>query len=350
MKLNISISTRKLFIPIFLSVFAFAFFTLKTDSFATIGNLSAILREMAGPLLISCGMCFVMAAGYIDLSVGAIAAFLCMFASRMMDLGLPIGVILLMMIVLGVLCGLLNSTVLHKFDLNPFIGTLAMQSVYRGLVWVISYRYENGSAYTVQFTNEFIRTLNKSISIGHFKLYYSILVAIACVLICQIVFTKTKVGINIYAMGSNMRAAKLTGIKVAAVQRYSFMACGGFTAICAIFLMARTQAATTTLGTGLEFDAISALVVGGASAMGASEAAGKASPLGALFGAFFLYLVYNGIYKLGLSSSYQQIIQGAALVIMLIVDSIVTMIRKHRNQIGYKLEQEQMLLEGTQNG
>lgn len=154
MKRSISLSTKKLFIPIVLSIIAITFFSIRTDTFSSAANYATILREMATPLLISCGMCFVMASGYIDLSVGAIAGFLCMLASRMIDWGLPIIIVLLLMVVVGTMCGLINSIVLHRFNLNPFVGTLAMQNVYRGLVWVISYRYANGSAYSVRITDQ----------------------------------------------------------------------------------------------------------------------------------------------------------------------------------------------------
>ena len=347
MKRSISLSTKKLFIPIVLSIIAITFFSIRTDTFSSAANYATILREMATPLLISCGMCFVMASGYIDLSVGAIAGFLCMLASRMIDWGLPIIIVLLLMVVVGTMCGLINSIVLHRFNLNPFVGTLAMQNVYRGLVWVISSRYANGSAYSVRITDPLIKELNGAVIIGGFKIYYSLIAAIICMLICQIIVSKTKFGMNVYAMGSNLRAAELTGINVVAVQRYSYMLCGAMTAICAIFLLARSQCATTTLGSGLEFDAISALVVGGASAMGASENAGKASPIGAALGAFFLYAVYNGIYKLGLPTAYQQIIQGAALIVMLAVDGILTIIRIHRKQMAFGSDQEQALREGS---
>ena len=338
-----SLTIKKLFIPIGLSIVAFIFFYMQSANFATAANISAILREIATPLLVSCGMCFVMAAGYIDLSVGAIAALVSMTASRMIDVGIPTILILILMVVIGTACGFLNGFLIRTFDLHPFVGTLAMMSVYRGLTWVISYRNANGSAYSVPISDQLIRDLNDSINIGDFKLYYSLIAALICMVICQIIFMKTKFGSNIYAMGANLRAAELTGIKVKAVELYSYMCCGAFTGICAIFMLARSQSATTTMGTGLEFDAISALVVGGASAMGASETAGKANPVGAALGALFLYMVYNGIRQLALPTALQQIIQGGALILMMMVDSIVTMVRLRNQEIQYGNEQEKIM-------
>lgn len=350
MNKRMSLTTKKLFIPIGLSIAAFIFFTLQSDNFATVSNISAILREMAAPLLVSCAMCFVMASGYIDLSVGAIAAFVCMLASRMIDMGIPVPLILILMVVTGTACGFVNGFLIRTFNLHPFVGTLAMMSVYRGLTWIISYRNENGSAYAVQITDRVIQNLNKAVNIGSFKLYYSLIAALICMLLCQIVFMKTKFGSNIYAMGANLKAAELTGIKVRAVEGYAYMCCGALTGVCAIFLLARSQCATTTMGVGLEFDAISALVVGGASAMGASETAGRANPVGAAFGALFLYMVYNGIFKLGLPTAFQQIVQGGILILMMMVDSIVTMIRLHNQEVRYGLEQEKTMREDTNNG
>lgn len=350
MKKRMSLTIKKLFIPIGLSIAAFVFFTLQSDTYATAANISTILREMAAPLLVSCGMCFVMAAGYIDLSLGAMAAFICMTASRMIDAGLPISLILVFMVAIGTACGFVNGFLIRTFNLHPFVGTLAMMSVYRGLTWIISYRNANGSAYAVQITNRVVQNLNKAVFLGEFKVYYSLIIALICMLICQIIFMKTKFGSNIYAMGANLHAAELTGIKVRAVEGYAYMCCGAMTGVCAIFLLARSQCATTTMGTGLEFDAISALVVGGASAMGASETAGKANPVGAAFGALFLYMVYNGIYKLGLPTAFQQIIQGGVLILMMIVDSIVTIIRVRNQEIRYGLEQEKIMLGDVNNG
>ena len=349
MKQRIPLNIKKLLIPIVLTMIAGIYFTIHSDAFLTAANISAITREMATAVLIGCGMCFVMASGAIDLSVGAIVAFLCMLSSRMMDIGIPTAINLLIVIAVGVACGFINSLVLHTFQLNPFIATLAMQNVYRGLVWIICYRHEDGAAYSQSIKNALIKALNKGIDVGSVTIYYCVIAAIICVVLCHIVMKRTKFGINIYAMGSNEKAASLSGINTIAVQRGAYMVCGAFCGITSIFMLARTQSATTNLGVGLEFDGISALVVGGASAMG-SDAGGETSPVGALFGALFLYVIYNGIYKLGIATAYQQIIQGAALIVMLVVDSIVTMIRNHRQRAGYGLEQSKMILEGTQNG
>lgn len=349
MKMHMSLTVKKLFIPIALSVVAFFFFAAQSGNFVTASNISTILRETATPLIISCGMCFVMAAGYIDLSVGAMAALICMLASRMIDLGLPVPLILLLMVLMGAVFGTINGFLIRTFHLHPFVGSLAMMSVYRGLTWIFSYRNANGSAYAVKITDLTIRNLNGAMSVGPFKVYYSLLIALVCMLVCQVIFMKTKFGSNVYAMGANLHAAELTGIKVGKVEGLAYMCCGALTGICAIFLLARSQCATTTMGVGLEFDAISALVIGGASAMGASETAGRANPVGAAFGALFLYLVYNGIFKLGLPTAYQQIAQGAILILMMVVDSIVTMVRLKNQETRYGLEQEKIMREEAGN-
>ena len=348
-KIRLSVGARKLLIPIALFVFAFIFFTIKTDNFASATNISAIFREMGTPLLVSCGMCFVMAAGYIDLSVGSVAALSCMFASRMIDLHLPILLVFLLMVVVAAGCGFANGVIVYKFDLHPFVGTLALQNVYRGIVYAINYIDEHGAHYTPSIKDPVVKFLNKGLAGGGMVLYFSFLAAILCIIICQIIFAKTKFGINIYAMGSNMKAAQLTGVNVEKVTYLAYTCCGIFTGICAIFLLAKNQAATSTLGTGLEFDAISALVVGGASAMGPAEHGEKASPVGAFFGALFLYTVYNGIYKLGVNSSYQQIIQGAALIIMLVVDGVVAMARNRSQEKRYHAEQDKIMMEEVAN-
>lgn len=350
MKRNISLTTKKCFIPIGLSIAAFILFSALSDTFLTASNVSSILRESATPLLVSCGMCFVMAAGYIDLSVGAMAALICMLASRMIDIGIPIILILLLMVLIGCACGWLNGFLIRTFRLHPFVGTLAMTNVYRGLTWIFSYRNANGSAYSVQITDKVIQGLNKSLNFGQFKVYYALIAALICMLICQIVFMKTKFGSNIYALGANLKAAELTGIKVNFIQGMSYTCCGAMVGICAIFMLARSQCASTTMGVGLEFDAISALVVGGASAMGAVETAARANPVGAAFGAFFLYSTYSGVFKLGLPTAYQQIIQGAALVIMLVVDAVVTAVRLKKQEKEHGLEQEKIMKEEAVNG
>ena len=350
MKMHMSLTVKKLFIPIGLSIAAFIFFTVQSENFATASNISTILRETATPLMISCGMCFVMAAGYIDLSVGAMAALISMLASRMIDLGLAVPLILVLMVVLGAIFGFINGLLIRTFDLHPFVGTLAMMSVYRGLTWIFSYRNANGSAYAVKITDLTIRELNGAMNIGSFKIYYSLIVALICMAVCQVVFMMTKFGSNTYALGANLKAAELTGIKVGRVEGMAYMCCGALTGVCAIFLLARSQCATTTMGVGLEFDAISALVIGGASAMGASETAGKANPVGAALGAFFLYLVYNGIFKMGIPTAYQQITQGGVLILMMMVDSIVTMVRLHNQELKYGLEQEKIMQEELNNG
>ena len=346
---NISLTTKKCFIPIGLTIAVFILFAVMSDTFLTSTNISSILRECATPLLVSCGMCFVMAAGYIDLSVGAMAAVISILASRMLDANIPTTLILLLMVVIGCGCGWLNGFLIRTFNLHPFVGTLAMTNVYRGLTWIFSYRNANGSAYSVQIKDKLIQGLNGSLNFGQTKIYYALIVALVCVIICQIIFMKTKFGSNMYAMGANLKAAELTGINVNFVQGMAYTCCGAMVGVCAIFMLARSQCASTTMGVGLEFDAISALVVGGASAMGAVETAARANPVGAAFGALFLYSTYSGIFKLGLPTAYQQIIQGAVLIIMLVVDAVITMIRLQKQEKRHGLEQEKIMKEEAAN-
>ena len=180
---NISLTTKKCFIPIGLTIAVFILFAVMSDTFLTSTNISSILRECATPMLVSCGMCFVMAAGYIDLSVGAMAAVISILASRMLDANIPTTLILLLMVVIGCGCGWLNGFLIRTFNLHPFVGTLAMTNVYRGLTWIFSYRNANGSAYSVQIKDKLIQGLNGSLNFGQTKIYYALIVALVCVII-----------------------------------------------------------------------------------------------------------------------------------------------------------------------
>lgn len=331
------IRNKKILISIMLIVIFIILFSTKSKYFFNIENLSSILREMAVPGILMIGMCFVMASGGIDLSVGSILALMVTLCSLLLDVPqIPTLIVIIIVITAGAFCGLINCFIIQKFSLTPFIVTIAMQSVYRGLLWVITYRDAKGNAYTKPLGNTSFLQFGKGIGNGPDAIYYVVIAFFVLVIISQIILKNTKLGLNIYAIGSNEKAAVLSGVNSKRIQYIVFLINGAMCSVAGIFMLGRLGAATPSLGIGIEFTAIAALVIGGATAsLGAADGGGgDTSPVGGMVGIFFLYLVYNGIYKMNVPSAYQQITQGSALIVMLAFDAVWHAIFKKKARLN----------------
>ena len=331
---KIQIKNYKILVPLVMMVVLAIVFSAKSEYFLSSTNIINILREACVPGILAIGAAFVLAEGEIDLSTGAMTGFLAMLcAILLMKYYIVTALAIPLVILAGCLCGLLNAFVISKLHLNSFIVTIAMQNVYRGLQVLISFRDERGNVFTQPLTNPVFLGISGEIG----GVYYSIIILLFLVVAAQIVMKKTKLGLNIYAIGSNRDAAARSGVRVNVIRGTAFAIGGACCAVAAILSISRAGAATASFGLGLEFDALCAIIIGGAAVMGPGS--GDTSAVAALVGAVFIELLANGITKLDLSSSLQSIVKGSALIFMILVDGIFFYIReKRRRNLSTKKE------------
>ena len=295
-------------------------------NFFSSANLIEIVRDASIPAIIGVGVTFLIITSGIDLSTGSMMALVGMVMANIYEYTeWPFKVMVLLGLLTGLICGLLNGIIVAKLHVPEFIGTLATMSIYRAMTYITAIRNENGVIKSQAMNHSQYVWLGTGVG----KFYYVIMAMIAFVVIGQIVLRYTRYGTNLYSVGANRKAATLSGINVAKTRIIAYMITGFATAVGAVFTTARLQSATTAIGTDFEFSPIAAAVVGGAALSG-----GSGDVIGTLIGALFMATLENGVRKLDMNTSFQYIIKGVIIIAVVIFDSTYKsrMERKAREQ------------------
>ncbi|MFF7162800.1 substrate-binding domain-containing protein [Streptomyces sp. NPDC008086] len=279
-----------------------------SGDFMTADNLLNVGVQAAVTAILAFGVTFVIVSAGIDLSVGSVAALSAtVLAWSATSEGVPVLLAVLLAIATGIACGLVNGILISYGKLPPFIATLAMLSVARGLSLVIS----QGSP--IAFPD----------SVSHLGdtlggwLPVPVLVMVAMGLITAFVLGRTYIGRSMYAIGGNEEAARLSGLRVKKQKLAIYAFSGLFAAAAGIVLAARLSSAQPQAAQGYELDAIAAVVIGGASLAGGT---GKAS--GTLIGALILAVLRNGLNLLSVSAFWQQVVIGVVIALAVLLDTL----------------------------
>ncbi|GGS17593.1 substrate-binding domain-containing protein [Streptomyces griseoviridis] len=279
-----------------------------SGDFLTADNLLNVGVQAAVTAILAFGVTFVIVAAGIDLSVGSVAALSAtVLAWTAAEGGVPVPVAVLLAVATGIACGLVNGFLVSYGKLPPFIATLAMLSVGRGLSLVIS----QGSP--IPFPD----------SVSHLGdtlggwLPVPVLVMVVMGLITAFVLGRTYIGRSMYAIGGNEEAARLSGLRVKRQKLAIYAFSGLFAAAAGIVLASRLSSAQPQAAQGYELDAIAAVVIGGASLAGGT---GKAS--GTLIGALILAVLRNGLNLLSVSAFWQQVVIGVVIALAVLLDTV----------------------------
>ena len=298
------------------------FFAVQTDSFVTSRNIFQLLRDSSYVGLIAVGLSFVIVGGGIDLSGGGIVCLVGILIARfsLISSSVPGIVVVIFGVLCGIALGAINGFFVVKIRLAEFVATLASGFVFSGLAIIFAFR-DNGRLVSRSLT------LNSYLRFGsHFRgLYYITIVWVLVAVIAYIVQRMTKFGLHTYAMGSNRKAADMSGVNIDRMKASGFLISGGCAGLASAFVVASQNAANITLGSGMEFQAIAANVVGGVVLGG-----GKGDTISTMLGALFLTLLLNGIVKLGLGTYWQYMIQGMVIVFAITFDSLFSRIYQKR--------------------
>lgn len=285
------------------------FFTLKSPYFLTASNLSAIVRDSAVAGIAGIGLTYVILTAGIDLSTGSVMALAGMVMANIYTFTLiPIPVMILAGLAVGLVCGAINGFVVTKLKLPEFIATLATMGIYRSLTYVIAVRDSAGSIQSVQMRASSFTVLGSSVG----GLYWVVLALVVLTLLGQFLLKKTRFGTNLYAVGSNFKAAQLSGINTDRVRIGAFVLTGLLAAVGGVFSVARLQSTTVLLGDSFNFDPIAAAVIGGCALDG-----GNGDVIGTFLGAIFMAALDNGILKLQMSTAYQYVIKGIIILVVI---------------------------------
>ena len=270
--------------------------------FLSVDNFMNVLRQVSMIAIISAGMFFVLVSGGVDISVGATAGLInVLFAGFLVWYGMPWPLSALLCLVISAVIGVVNGTLVAVFGIPPLIATLGTQSILRGLIFVIT------NAYAVFNLPTNIRFLGNGYVLSYIPIPVIIMVVIF--IIINFISQRTKFGRSAYAVGGNIEAAYLSGINQKRVRILCYMIVNICAGVSAIILTSRLASGQPNSGTGWEFEAIIATVIGGVSIIG-----GKGRAFGAMFGALLIGIFTNGMTLMNVNSYYQQMIKGLILI------------------------------------
>ncbi len=293
--------------------------SLLSDKFLTFANQRNILLQISVNLCLSIGMTLVILTGGIDLSVGAILALSGAVAAGLLKNGLalkmfgvvlqftPVGAVVAG-IVTGLALGWFNGFAITKFKLPPFVATLGMLSIGRGLTMLWT------GGFPVTSLGATFGFIGAGIFLG---VPMPVWISLALVVIFYFISRRTTLGRYIYAVGGNEKATGFSGINVDRVKLWVYALGGALAAVAGLIVTARLDAADPKAGLGYELDCIAAVVIGGTSLSG-----GRGSILGTVLGCLIIGVLNNGLFLLDVSPFWQQVVKGFVILAAVAADKL----------------------------
>jgi ribose transport system permease protein len=291
------------------------FFSFASSNFLQADNLVSILQATAvnGVLAIACT--FVIISGGIDLSVGTLMTFCAVVTGVVLTYwGLPLPLGILAAIVAGAFCGGTSGWLIAKLKVPPFIATLGMMMMLKGLALVISgtkpIYFNDTPGFEAIAQDSLIGALLPSLPIPN-----AVLVLFAVALLASVLLGKTLLGRYTFALGSNEEAARLSGVDVAFWKVVVYAVGGAICGVAGLLIASRLNSAQPALGQGYELDAIAAVVIGGTSLSG-----GAGTILGTLIGAFIMSVLTNGLRIMNVAQEWQTVVTGVIIILAVYTD------------------------------
>lgn len=292
----------------FIIIFVSALLSVLTPHFLSANNLTTSAIGMAADGIIAIGMTVALVSGAFDLSVGSIMGLSSVAAGGLYIGGMDIWLAAIVGIAVGVLCGVINGYFIGKVGLNPFITTLAMMGIARGASFV----FTQGSPLSLGGVPASFKFLGGGKLFG---LPFIVFLLLVILIACDFMMRRSEPFRKVFYLGSNEKAAVLSGINVAKVKMGVFILSAFLASIAGILALARFNVATPTMGVNAELRAISAAVIGGTSLRG-----GEGSILGAILGVVLINLINNGLILLNVSVYWQELVSGLILLLAVTID------------------------------
>ena len=282
------------------------FLSVTTDSFMSVANLTNVARQVSINGILAVGVTFVLLTGGVDLSLGSVVALSGVACATFAHPGdhsvfVPIAVGLLA----GAACGLVNGALVTLGGVAPFIVTLGMMTIARGLALIFS-----GGRPVADMSNELTALAGDFVGIP-----IPVLCFAGVALAAWFFLSNFRLGRHIYAVGGNENAARAAGVPVEQVKLFAYGLCGLLAGVAGVVLAARITTGQPNAGQAYELDAIAAVVIGGTSLAG-----GVGTITGTLLGVLLIGVINNGLDLQGVSSYYQAVIKGVIIVGAVLLD------------------------------
>jgi ribose transport system permease protein len=290
--------------------------TVLSPAFLSQANITNVLRQVALYGIVSIGMTFVILTKGIDLSVGSVIGVCAVTTALLLGLGWPIPLVVLAVLVVGTIMGVVNGFGIATGQIPAFIMTLGMMVMGRGLALTLA----NGQPISLGQRAVEFSWLGRGMVAG---VPVPVIVFIIAAAIALFVLRYTAYGRQVFAVGSNSEAARLSGINVVRVTFSVYVISGFLAALTALIFVSRLTVGEPTAGTGIELEAIAITVIGGTSLFG-----GEGGIIGTIIGTAILAVLANVMNLVGISPFTQQIVKGAIIVVAVLYE----MLRRRRGR------------------
>ena len=289
------------------------FFTIASPHFMNQSNLIGIGLATAVTGILAIGVTFVIITGGIDLSIGTVMTLSAVMTGVVVtNADLPLVVGIAVGVGTGALMGLINGLLIARLGIPPFIATLGMLNVARGLALILAELKPIYFNETPEFNEGAMGSIIPGIDLPNI-----ILVFVGCAIIASFVLGRTILGRYIYAIGSNEEAARLSGVRTVRWKASAYVISGLFAGIAGVVIAARLNSAQPAVGFGYELDAIAAAVIGGTSLSG-----GEGTIFGTFIGAFVISVLTNGLRLLSVPQEWQIVVTGCIVVLAVYLDIV----------------------------
>jgi ribose transport system permease protein len=278
-------------------------------------NIFNVLRGMSTIGIMAIGQTMIIVTGGIDLSVGSVLAASAMLTARVMYLNaVPPWIAVLIGMGFGTLLGAINGLIITRIKVNPFITTLGMLSIARGLAYLLASGLQGTVASNIPMRDESVNFLGS----GHIgPVPFPVILMFVLVVIFSLFLRNTVLGRQIYAVGSNEQAAHLSGVPVNLVKLFVYTITGALAALAGIMTSGLLGTSATNAGTGTELDVIAAVVIGGASLAG-----GQGTIIGSIIGAAIMAVLRNAFVLLQFPIYMQTISIGLVIILAVAIDQV----------------------------
>lgn len=290
-------------------------FGIINPNFISSKNIPNLLRQTVPFIIIGIGQSYVLITGNIDLSIGSVVGMSSMVSATLMSKGYNVILSVLIAFFVSLLVGLINGLLVAKAKLPPFIATLGTMTVARGVAQLV-----NNNRNTNSIGND-AKAFRDFLYYGKLGgVFICVWLAIVIFLIFNFILSKTRTGRHIYAVGSNMEAAKLSGVNATATVIKVYLVSAFCACIVGLILTASAGMGAMDSGASYEMYAVAASVIGGVSTLG-----GQGILLGTVVGASIWSVLQNGLDLAGISAGWKNVVVGVIVVISVFIDVVVRM-------------------------
>jgi ribose transport system permease protein len=293
------------------------FFSIASPNFLQTSNIIAILQATSVNGVLAVAATLVIITGGIDLSVGTMMTFCAVIAGVVLTYwGLPLPFGILGAILAGAVCGMASGTFIAKMKIPPFIATLGMMLILKGLSLVISgtrpIYFNDTPGFTQISQGSLIGAIVPAVPIPN-----GVLILFLVAILVSLILSKTALGRYTFALGSNEEAVRLSGVNTDRWKIAVYTLAGAICGIAGLLIASRLNSAQPALGQGYELDAIAAVVIGGTSLSG-----GRGTVLGTLIGALIMSVLLNGLRILSVAQEWQTVVTGSIIILAVYIDML----------------------------